>query len=242
MPFIDLQRPIDLAACFAEASALLPRFVQYQSDPRYNITHWRGLGLRALGGDPARVAVAHVGPNDRYETTPIAQECPATMAFLRELLDWERAHSVAFLALRPGSRIAPHIDDPQHEVMRSVNVALNMPAGCRFMIDTQPDGSAGPFTREVPFVPGSVMMVNVARYHYVDNRSAETRIHLVARGPLRGSAASLRDRARAQNQLFDEESLRAALDLRYARLGRPSDHDPEPTRYQPKRRVEPRAP
>lgn len=238
VPFIDLGVTFDHAACLAEARALLPRFVSYQSDPRYNITHWRGLGLRALGGDPERVAVAQIGPGDRYETTPVAAECPATMAMVRELLDWDRAHSVAFLALKPGSRIAPHIDDPQHEVMRSVNVALNMPAGCSFVIDTEPSGAAGPFTREVPFRAGSVMMVNVARYHYVDNRSEEVRIHLVARGPLRWSPAALRDRARAQNGLRDEDAVRAALDARYARLGRPSDHDPEPTRYQPKRRVE----
>jgi hypothetical protein len=160
------------------------------------------------------------------------------MALLRELLDWDRAHSVAFLALRPGTRIAPHIDDPQHEVMRSINIALNMPEGCEFMIDTEPNGAAGPFTRAVPFRPGSVMMVNVARYHYVENRSAEVRIHVVARGPLRWSPATLRDRARAQNGMVDEAALRAALDQRYARLGRPSDHDPEPTRYQPKRRIE----
>lgn len=238
VPFIDLGVTFDHAACLAEAKALTDRFVPYQSDPRYGITHWRGLGLRALGGDPSRVAVAHISPNDRYETTPVAAECPATMALLRELLDWDRAHSVAFLALRPGTRIAPHIDDPQHEVMRSINIALNMPAGCDFMIDCEPNGAAGPFTRAVPFRPGSVMMVNVARYHYVENRSAEVRIHVVARGPLRWSPATLRDRARAQNGMADEAALRAALDQRYARLGRPSDHDPEPTRYQPKRRIE----
>jgi hypothetical protein len=43
-----------------------------------------------------------------------------------------------------------------------------------------------------------------------------------------------------QNQLHDEAALRERLDQRYAALGRPSDHDPDPSRYQPKRRFEAR--
>lgn len=242
VPYIDLGVSFDHAACMAEAAAMLERFVPYQSDPRYGITHWRGLALRALGGDPTRVAVANIGPGERFEMTPVARECPTLMATLDGLLDWERTHSVALLALYPRSRIAPHKDDPQYEVMRSINIALNMPEGCEFVIDTRPDGREGPYTRRVPFRPGAAMMLNVARDHYVDNRSDTTRIHVIARGPLTWPAQRVLDLARAQNGLHDEASLRAALDVRYAALGRPSDHDPEPTRYQPKRLVEGTAP
>lgn len=238
VPYIDLKVSFDHAACLAEATAMLDRFVPYQSDPRYGITHWRGLALRALGGDPTRVAVANIGPGERFEMTPVARECPTIMAMLDGVLDWERTHSVALLALYPRSRIAPHKDDPQYEVMRSLNVALNMPDGCEFVIDTLPGGREGPFTRRVPFRPGTAMMVNVARDHYVDNRSDTTRVHIVARGPLTWPATRVLDLARAQNDLRDEAAVRAALDVRYAALGRPSDHDPEPTRYQPKRLIE----
>lgn len=240
VPFIDLGLSFDAEACLAEATALLDRFVPYQSDPRYGITHWKGLALRALGGDPAKAAVA-VSPDanrdERYATTPVADLCPKTMAVLRDVLDWDKCRAVAFLALSPRSRIAPHVDDPQHEVMRSVNVALNMPDGCEFFIDTLPDGAHGPFTRTVPLKPGVGMIVNVARDHYLENRSDALRVHVVARGPVRWPASRVLELARRQNGLHDETSLRAALDARYAALGRPSDHDPEPTRYQRKRRA-----
>ena len=242
VPYIDLGLDFDHEACLAEAMALLDQFAPYQSDPRYNIRHWRGLALRALDGDPAKAAVAvshDANQEQRYATTPVAARCPRTMALLDGLLDWEECRAVAFLVLHPRSRIATHVDDPQHEVLRSVNVALNMPTGCEFVIDCEPDGRAGPFTRTVPFRPGTGMVVNVARTHYLVNASDVPRIHIVARGPTRGPVAPLLARARAQNDLHDEVSLRAALDRRYAQLGRPSDHDPEPTRYQRKRKTEP---
>ncbi|MBP6829596.1 MAG: aspartyl/asparaginyl beta-hydroxylase domain-containing protein [Deltaproteobacteria bacterium] len=239
VPFIDLGLDFDHAACLAEATALLREFVPYQSDPRYGIRHWNGLALRALDGDPAKAAVPPSPGADqeqRYATTPVAARCPKTMELLRDVLDWEACRAVAFLALSPRSRIAAHVDDPMHEVMRSVNVALNMPDGCEFVIDTEPDGRAGPFTRTVPLRPGVGMVVNVARPHYLVNDSDTVRIHVVARGPVRWPAARVLGLARAQNHYPDEASLRLALDARYARLGRPSDHDPEPTRYQRKRK------
>jgi len=244
VPYIDLALDFDHAACLAEAQALLGDFVPYQSDPRYGIRHWRGLALRALDGDPGNAAVAP-GPganqDERYATTPVAARCPLTMALLRDVLDWERCRAVAFLSLAPRSRITPHVDDPTHEVMRSLNVALNMPAGCEFVIDTEDDGRPGPFTRTVPMRPGTCAVVNVARTHYVANDSDVPRVHVVARGPLRWPAARVLGLARAQNGFDDEESLRRALDVRYARLGRPSDHDPEPTRFLRKRKHVPGA-
>jgi hypothetical protein len=244
VPYIDLGVAFDHEACLAEATALLGEFVPYQSDPRYGIRHWHGLALRALDGDPTKAAVAPspgTNQDQRYATTPVAERCPQTMALLHELLDWDQCRAVAFLALSPRSRIATHVDDPQHEVMRSLNVALNMPAGCEFVIDVEPDGRPGPFTRTVPFRPGVAMVVNVARQHHLVNDSDTVRIHVVARGPVRWPAARVLELARAQNGLHDEEVLRRALDERYARLGRPSDHDPEPTRYQRKRRGDPGA-
>ena len=244
VPYIDLGLAFDHAACLAEATALLGEFVPYQSDPRYGIRHWNGLALRALDGDQTKAAVAPspgAHPEPHYATTPAAERCPQIMALLREVLDWEQCRAVALLALSPRSRIATHVDDPQHEVLRSLNVALNMPAGCEFVIDAEPDGRAGPFTRTIPFRPGVGMVVNVARQHYLVNDSDEVRIHVVARGPLRWPTARVLELARAQNGLRDEETLRRALDERYARLGRPSDHDPEATRYQRKRKYNPGA-
>lgn len=240
VPYINLGFDFDAGRCLSEATALIHRFVPYQSDPTFNITHWKGLALRALDGDATKAATnAPPSPDldSRFATTDLALQCPYTLSILKDLLDWDHCHTVALLSLSPRSTIAPHVDDPSFEVMRSINLALNMPDGCEFVVDTRPDGSRGPFTSTVPFTPGSAMLVNVARNHYVTNRSLILRIHIVARGPLRMRPETVLERARQQNNLHDEDSVRAALDRRYATLGRASDHDPDPARYQRKRRV-----
>ena len=76
------------------------------------------------------------------------------MAFLREIVDVDRARVITYLALEGKSRITAHTDDTRHLVQHSVNVALNMPEGCEFLIETNPDGSANPFTRVAP-IPAS---------------------------------------------------------------------------------------
>src|SRR5206468_601015 len=96
----------------------------------------------------------------RYLPTEIAALCPLTMALLGRLLDLERSRAVAFLMLEPHARIEPHCDDTQHEVMRSVNLALNMPDGCEFLVETNRDGVHNRFTRAIPFRDGSAMLIN----------------------------------------------------------------------------------
>jgi hypothetical protein len=241
-PWIDLGIEFDVAACHAEATALLDQYVAYQSNPTYGIRHWRSLALRAFEGDATRAAMPE-GPeaNDesRYAMTPIAEKCPKTMALLDQVLELDRCRSVAFLALLPHSRIAPHVDDTYHEVMRSVNVALNMPTGCAFHIDTLPDGSLASYSQQVPFQTGSVMLVNVARSHFVENKSDTVRIHIVARGPTRIPAAQLVSRARAQNGFATQEALREAVRRQYEERGIAGVTFPEPGRYQRRRRISP---
>ena len=241
-PWVDLHVDFDVTACHAEAVALLDQFVAYQSNPKYGITHWRGLGLRAFDGDAKRVAMPE-GPeaNDdsRYHLTSVTKQCPKTMALLDQVLELDRCRSVAFLALLPRSRISPHVDDTHHEVMRSVNVALNMPVGCEFHIDVRPDGSLAPYSRQVPFQPGSVMLVNVARHHYVDNRSNEVRIHIVARGPTKIPTARMAALARAQNGFSTQTELREAVRRQYEARGIADVTFPEPGRYQRRKRITP---
>ena len=215
--YVDLGVCFDPAPCLAEALALLDRFVVYQSD-NYGVEGWRSLALRALHGNAAGAALPGDTPNnepENYRPTEIAALCPKTMAVLSELLDLEQCRVVTFLLLEPGARIAVHVDDGQRMVFRSINVALNMPPGCEFHSETNPDGSATPFTRTAPFVSGGVLLMNVARYHWVANPSSEPRIHVIARGPLRTPAAELLALARRQNGLETPEALEAALAEKY---------------------------
>jgi hypothetical protein len=227
-PFIDLGIDFDHRGAFAEAAALADRFVAYQSDPTYGITSWRGLALQALDGDATRAATTEEDAGayedqSRYRLTDVAALCPITMSLVERLLDLDNCRTVAFLLLEPGARITPHMDGVGPPVMRSVNIALNMPAGCRLVIDCNPDGSDNPHTRTAPFRDGSVLLMNVAKYHYVVNDSKVPRIHLIARGALRLPATRVLALAEAQDGLRGRAAVEAAL---AAKRGRPDDARP----------------
>lgn len=223
-PFIDLGIEFDHRGALAEVMALADRFVAYQSDPSYGVTGWRGLALQALDGDPARAATtdedagAHQDQS-RYRLTDVAERCPITMSLLERLLDFDHCRTVAFLMLAPGARITVHIDGEGPPVMRSLNVALNMPPGCRLVIDCNADGSDNPYTHTAPFGDGSALLMNVAKYHYVVNDSTVPRIHVIARGSVRIPALRLLALAEAQDGLQGAAAVEAALALKRRTLG-----------------------
>ncbi len=216
IPFIDLKLEFDHAGALAEALALRDRFVAYQSDPSYGVSGWRGLALQALDGDSARAATTETDPRiyedqSRYRLTEIAERCPISLGLLERVLDLNHCRTVAFLLLEPGARITVHVDGDGPRVMRSLNVALNMPPGCVLTIDCNADGSDNPYTRRAPFQPGKALMLNVAKHHYVVNDSSEPRIHIVSRGSLRIPASRILALAEDQNHLKGRSVLEAAL-------------------------------
>jgi hypothetical protein len=215
-PIVDLQIEFDHAGALAEAMALKDRFVAYQSDPSYGVSGWRGLALQALDGDASRAATTDTDrcvfeDQSRYRLTDVAARCPITMAFLERVLDFDNCRTIAFLMLTPGARIEVHVDGEGPPVMRSLNIALNMPPGCTLTIDCNPDGSDHPYTRRAPFRDGSVLLMNVAKYHQAMNDSPVPRIHVVSRGSLRVPATRVLALAEAQDGLHGPDALRAAL-------------------------------
>jgi uncharacterized Fe-S cluster-containing radical SAM superfamily protein len=131
--------------------------------------------------------------------------------------------------LEPGAHISVHIDGEGPPVMRSLNVALNMPDGCRLVIDSNPDGSDNPYTRTVPFYDGSAFLMNVAKYHYAVNNSTVPRIHVIARGSLRVPVPRILALAEAQDGFASVAAVQAALDVKRKILGeKPGDVSPAP--------------
>ena len=227
-PFIDLGFEFDHAAVLAEALALKDRFVAYQSDPAYGISGWRGLALQALDGDAARAATTEVDEavltdDSRYRLTDVAALCPIGMAFLESVLDLQRCRTIAFLMLEPGARITVHVDGSGPPVMRSVNIAVNMPPGCTLTIDCNADGSDHAYTQRAPFRDGTGLLMNVAKFHYAVNDSPQPRIHIVSRGSLRMAPARVLALAEQQHGIRGRDALLAAIAEKRRELGTTPD-------------------
>lgn len=215
-PFVDLKFNFDHQACFREAIALADRFIEHRNydQSSSNGAKWKSLALKAVEGDSQKTRYHTdygIIENPNYEFTDVAKLCPNTMFFLSSIVDLKQCQRIRFMLLEPGAKIHVHSDLPDKDVGFALNIALNQPKNCNFWIDTNPDGSHNPYTRRVPFFPGTVMGINNAKYHYVENLSDQPRIHLIVHGPIKFKEEYVLQCARRQNGFWNTRSLVTAL-------------------------------
>ena len=74
-------------------------------------------------------------------------------------------------------------------------------------MDTKENGQHDAWTHELPFRPGMAMLLNVGKFHYVENNSTEPRIHIIVDGPIRFSEEMLITLARKQNNVSSFREL-----------------------------------
>jgi len=225
VPYLRIPGDFDYQGCYQEAFKLLSRFVAHPnnvlSETVESQGRWKSLALRALDGDEQKTLYQthyHV-KEPQYEMTKVASLCPKTITFLHGITDFDKCERIRFMLLEPGARIHVHSDARNLDVCPSVNIALNMPEGCRFVVDCNEDGSHHKFTCEVPFVAGDIMIVNIAKFHYVVNNSNVPRIHIIINGPVKFTPEELMLRARIQNQLDSEKKIIHELVKKYKAMG-----------------------
>lgn len=233
-PYLKLRVPFDREACLQEALALLNRFVPHRSYDQSDLSgqggQWKSLALQAHQGDPTKTCdhSDYGAETANYRLTEIAALCPNTMEFLRNITDLSQCERVRFMLMEPGAKIHPHSDAPEKDTQIALNIALNMPLGCEFWLDTHLDGKHHAYSRLLPFEPGDLMLLNIAKYHYVENRSATPRIHLIVHGPIRFTRDELISVARKQNEAHDHRQLLAKLVAKKMALGtlptQPTEH------------------
>ncbi len=227
IPYINLDYKFDFRGCHEEASKLIKHFVKHRDYDQSSSdgAAWKSLAIHALNGNSAKTQHHFdYGVKDpEYRLSEIADLCPKTLNFLRDFTDISSCHRIRFMLLEPGARIKVHSDAPNKPVSIAINIALNMPRGCDFYLDVNSDGSHSPYTKKVPFVDGSIMLINNAKYHYLENNSSTPRLHLIIHGPLIVDDATIVQRARDQNGLHSEKEVVRELVKKYAALGKPLD-------------------
>jgi len=224
VPYLRIPFEFDHEGCLQEAMELLDQFVIHRpyEQTSNTSTNWKSLALHGLDGDKTKTHChSYYGnySNPTYKLTEIAKKCPKTLQFLSKLTTFEQCERVRFMLLEPGAKIKVHSDAPNQAVAVAINIALNMPQGCHFYIDSNSDGSHNSYTKMIPFKAGNLFMVNVAKYHYVENNSNIPRLHIIVHGPLNLDDKELLQLARQQNSLPDSKALLRQLIIKYAFLG-----------------------
>lgn len=108
----------------------------------------------------------------KYDWTEIAEQCPATVDWLKTHWSWTEFHRIRFMLLEPGGAIQPHQDMDRRE-LGAINVAITNPPGVEFGME-----EAG----LVPWQPGDVRAIDIGRQHAVRNTGNENRIHMIIHG------------------------------------------------------------
>jgi hypothetical protein len=173
LPFLKIQTPIPFHEIYDEAARLIPFFVKHR-----DMWNWESLCLWGLSH-------AHTGVPEDYgmiesdeledeymDWTDMSKFCPITKNWLLHDFGHENFTRVRFMLLNPGGYILPHTDNERCEMV-AINIALNMPAKCDFVVD-----GFGP----MPIDPGDIFLFNNSYDHFLFNDSTVPRIHMIIYG------------------------------------------------------------
>lgn len=104
-----------------------------------------------------------------YKWTEIQDRIPKTVEYLKDVFPHDYYTRVRFMLLKAGGYVLPH-KDREHPLLFPINIALNNPDGCNFIMENH---------GIVPFKPGSGFLLDLSNRHAVWNNSNEDRIHLI---------------------------------------------------------------
>jgi len=143
-------------------------------------TGWSSFCLHGLGED--KIATAPTYGYDEFEApykfTEISKNFPKTIDYWNNF-PAEKFTRIRFMKIAANGSISVHNDgydnvpenfDPLDGIL-PINVAIVHPKNCEMIIED---------CGSVPFSPGKVFLINVAKNHMVVNKSNTDRIHLIA--------------------------------------------------------------
>jgi hypothetical protein len=154
-----------------EAFALLDRFSLHRGN-----THsgWESLTIHGLGWNKheSYSTYGYVKGKDASKDmfwTEIADLCPITTEWLKNIFPCNQYGRVRFMLLRAGGYISKH-NDSSLKLIENINVALNNPLGCKWIWG---DGE------ELIMESGGVYAMNLHYDHMLVNESNEDRMHMI---------------------------------------------------------------
>jgi hypothetical protein len=190
---LDIDMPRE--EMLAEAFALIDKFTPHRSDD-YGHNGWESLTIHGLGAYKHENFDTYGYKNGKeaskdYVWTEIADKCPTTTKWLKEVFPCNKYGRVRFMLLRSGGKIDLH-KDSSVKLIENINVALNNPKGCKWIWG---DGE------ELIMDEGGTYAMNLYYEHSVVNNSNEDRMHMIIarHDVLDGWKTLMEDAAEKQN-------------------------------------------
>ena len=179
LPWLELDIEIPHEEMLYEAKALREIFVKHRDqdgEGGYRHKGWRSLCIHGIDAFKTNHYEQYGYSSNKetpYQWTEIAEQCPVTTNFFKNVFPYKNYYRVRFMLLESGGYITPHKDTDINK-LSPINIALNHPKGCLMKMQNHKGF--------VPFKPGSVMMLDVGNIHAYKNESEEDRYHIIVHG------------------------------------------------------------
>jgi len=175
-PSLVMNIPVPHEAMAKEAESLLGRYVKHRGN--WN-PGWSSITIHGQSAERTQPPHWYIDEGiDTEENSPpvgwteIADQCPVTVEWLKNVWPFKKYNRVRYMLLEPGGYIQPH-NDYDTRALAAFNVALSNPPGVEFALEE---------SGLIPWQPGDARAIDIGRQHCVLHTGTENRIHMIVHG------------------------------------------------------------
>lgn len=168
-PSLKMDIEIPHVDILTEVQAQRHRFVKHRGD---NHPGWLSMTLHGQGVEYTDPKHNYPDVQQDYHWTELAEHCPVTVDWLKNVWTFYEFDRVRFMLLEPGGWISPHSDFETRR-LAAYNVAISNPPGVEFAME-----DAG----VIPWQAGEVRAIDIGRGHALRHTGDQERIHMIIHG------------------------------------------------------------
>ena len=172
IPYLKLKVTVPADAIYQEWLQVKHLVVPHRSHDYESHRGWESLCLHGLSATQTEWYTQYGyqrGFPPAHDWTEIADQCPQTVAWIKQTFPSNHYMRIRFMMLRAGGFIAPHTDTAKCE-LAPINISITQPAGCDF---TWTEFGVQPWQ------PAEAYLMNISFEHAVTNSSDTDRLHMI---------------------------------------------------------------
>ena len=167
--YVQMDFDVPVSTILQEYESVKDKLVTHRPEDGHK--DWCAVTLYGFDSDKTNSHWEYDRRKKRPAITDVGEQCPKTIDWVKSL-PYARIDDVRFLVIKPKGYITKHVDVPERNWLEPLNICLSYPAGNKFVLNN----------KEVDYVPGMPLVLNIHYEHYVENNSQEERIHLLVHG------------------------------------------------------------
>jgi len=170
--YVEMNFDVPVKQLLTEYERIKDRLVTHRPEDGHK--DWCAVTLYGFDSDKTNSHWEYDRRKQRPSITDVGEQCPRTIEWVKSL-PYARIDDIRFLVIKPKGYITRHVDVPDRNWLEPLNICLSYPKGNRFVLNN----------KEVDYVHGMPLVLNIHYEHYVENKSEQERVHLLVHGKKR---------------------------------------------------------